>query len=65
MRSAATFALHFAGSSGSGSTNHNAFATNLSSGVGLLIEGKNTAYNVGIGNFMFDNGVEAIPKSSI
>ena len=52
------------GSSGSCSTNHNAFVTNLSSGVGLWIERKDTAYTVGIDNIMFDNGVQAIPEPS-
>ena len=56
--------FHFTGNVGSGTTAHNTFVTNLSSSVGFWIEYKDTAYNVGIDNIMFDANLQAIPEPS-
>lgn len=56
--------FNFTGSVGSGGTAHNTFATNLSSSVGFWIEWKDSAFNVGIDNIIFNADVQAIPEPS-
>ena len=56
--------FNFTGNVGSGSTTHNTFTTDLSSNVGFWIEFKDSAYNVGIDNIVFDANLQAIPEPS-